>query len=158
MEALLVVLSGLIDRICGSNLSPIPKPWIYYVYGWLISALLGHPFDWHTIFIATLFGYGCSYGWRVPGKSCNCVVDTPGKRFAFHVVTPWLWTMYLWPFAYFEPKIIYVVLGYAIAHPIAAYIGIYRDVQIWLYQEHIRAWIATSIIVIVPFLVDKVMT
>ena len=65
MEMLLILLSAGLDRLRGMGLWAGTTPWAI-LNGWVIAALLGHPWDLWTPAIAALFALGSAPGWGNP--------------------------------------------------------------------------------------------
>lgn len=68
MEYLLILLSGVMDRVRGSGVVHfgIGKATDQLLYGWLFAAILGYPFSLETIFLTLSFVLGVSFGWANP--------------------------------------------------------------------------------------------
>ena len=62
MTALLIVLSGYMDRIRGDGFG-VSKGFDLALYGWVIAALLGHAGDIYTLPFVLAFAAGGSPGW-----------------------------------------------------------------------------------------------
>lgn len=161
-EPLLVVLSGLMDRVRGDSFHFFNRAADKLVYGWVIAALFQHPFDWLTPAIMVAFLLGSSPGW---GDSMGAILQKrelnpelvardhfwqvgllKRNKWAAAVVRGALWGAPVAALGYFDPMLYYAIPVY-----IAAYVGSLVIAMLflkgnWGHAEWLRGLIAGVLI------------
>lgn len=178
MTLLLIWLCGVVDRVRGDDYDLAFNNRITdkLTYGWLISALLGHPFDWLTIGIVAGFLPGISIGWGCAiGSAVRGITPEQDQAAAINP-RPYPWWMVGWqrqhaylalfvrgfitglpllPLVYWDWRVIAVALVYMLTFPlaIALAVGVAKIVKrradyswIWGQQELIRGWLSGCLI------------
>lgn len=157
MDALLIFLSGLLDRVRGDRfhflgLRAVDK----LAYGWVVAAILGHPLDVVTLAFVLAFGIGMSFGW-----GCPMGAFLGDKKMQPHDLEWWqvgilktnvdaavwarglLWAAPILPVAHFlDESVLCAAIASAIAFPLALYIV--RPLKLkeaWEVSEYVRGWL-----------------
>lgn len=157
MEFLLIFLSGVADRLRGDRFHILgSRIFDKILYGWIVAALINHPFDLFTIGFILLFGIGMSPGW---GGPMGCYLDgrtMSGEgewwqrgflRTNVHAAL-WarglLWALCILPLTYLDYNAFVVAISVFMAFPISLYISKqlyeFNPIKAWKLAEYIRGW------------------
>lgn len=157
MSALLIFLCGVIDRIRGDQFHLLNRRiFDKAAYGWVVAALLGHPFDVFTVWFVLLFGLGMSFGWGGP-MGCylnDRKMEGDGERWQVGFLKNnvhaalWfrglLWGICVLPLAYFDTVVYNVSLAITLAFPLSLYIVkplFENKYDAWKAGEYARGWL-----------------
>lgn len=169
---LLIWLAGIVDRIRGDDydlfLNRISDK---ITYGWIISALFEHSFDYFTIYIIISFTVGISIGW---GPAIGSALR--GNKPSDELKKPIWWMkgiilknsllalavrgaisgILFIPAAIFDYKLFFAIPIYIISFIIPVYFAkllmkvFKKDVAwAWTQQEYFRGWLSAGLIAIV---------
>lgn len=157
MDFLLIFLSGVLDRIRGDKFHLFGnRIFDKIAYGWVISALIGHPFDFFTLGFIALFGVGMSPGW---GGPMGCFLNDrkmvgDGEWWQKGILATnvhlalWfrglMWGACILPLMYYEYKVVYVALSIIFAFPLSLYLCKqlfpFDPYKAWKMAEAVRGW------------------
>jgi uncharacterized membrane protein len=160
-EPLLIIMSGLMDRVRGDAFHFFARAIDKLVYGWIIAALFLHPFDWLTPAIMVAFLLGSSPGW---GDTMGAILEKRKifddydrghfwqvgilrrNKWAAAFVRGAIWGAPIAALGYFDP-----VLYYAVPVYIVAYVGsLVFSMQFlkgsWGHAETVRGLMAGALI------------
>ncbi|WP_275100130.1 hypothetical protein [Sedimenticola hydrogenitrophicus] len=163
-QLLLVVLLGGADRLRGDHYHLLVSGYIdRLIYGWLMAALFGHPWDGLTMPIVATMYLGMIPGW---GEAIGCALtgrQPDPERAAWWQRGPLLHNAWLalfargglWgggfvPLALFDPRLLLALPAYTVAMPLAVWITVRAERPApgnWEHQEYLRGWIAGALIV-----------
>jgi len=170
MNALLIMLSAYLCRMTGSDYSVLPSirwkgeeignsEW-KILFGWVIAALYGHPFDYLTPGIVVLFAIGESWGWGEPigaALTGRKMVNLEKWQIGKLAENPWLallarglmWGAPVALLSWFEPLLMSLPFVLMLAMPLGVLAAKYIPATIdekWTYQEFIRGFLAGLLI------------
>lgn len=133
-EPLLIVLSGLLDRIRGDGFHFFNRAVDKFLYGWVIAALFGHPFDILTVPIAIAMMLGMSPGWG----------DTMGAFLRKTEISPTYDRHHWWQTAWMKKSkwVSGIVRGLIWGAPVAA-LSFFDPILIWALPIFLVAYIGS---------------
>jgi len=167
-EPLLIVLSGLLDRIRGDAFHFYGRVVDKLLYGWVIAALFQHPFDLFTPAIMLAFVLGSSPGW---GDTMGAIMEDRDlkpetvardhfwqvgvlrtNKWAAAVVRGALWGLPIALLGWFDPVLYWAVPIYTVAYLVSLVLASYIKKDSWSQAEVIRGLIAGSLVWVVVLL------
>lgn len=169
MTLLLIVMSGLCDRLRGAGFDFGLRVIDQLLYGWVLAACLGHPQDWLTIGIAIAFALGSAPGW---GDTSSAIMqrrelnalELNKWQVGILAKNKWLsaaargliWGLPVAAFAYFDPHLLSALVVMPAAYIGAAYMAGFlpskKDSKIgspWGYMEAMRGMMAAGLFLVV---------
>jgi hypothetical protein len=159
LQSLLIVLfMGAADRVRGDAYHLLFSRFSdKFAYGWLVAALMGHPWDIYTAPTIAAMAIGSSFGWGGAIGSGLYGLPLLDQRPAWWQVGPlrhntWLaltvrgalWGACFLPIAWFDPRFLAPAIGFTVAFPLAVLLA-RGSGEPWENQELLRGWIAGAL-------------
>lgn len=162
---LLIFLAGLCDRLRGAGFDFGTRLIDQLTYGWVIAAVLGHPFDPLTPAIAAAWALGSAPGW---GDTSSAIMQRreldrlelnswqvgmlATNKWASAFARGLIWGLPVALLGWFDPRLINAVLVVPIAYIGAAWLaGFLPDKKAnaptgspWGWMEALRGWLAAA--------------
>ena len=169
---LLIFLAGLCDRLRGAGFDFGTRLTDQITYGWVIAAVLGHPFDPLTPAIAATFALGSAPGW---GDTSSAIMQRRDldplelNRWQVGILAKnkWLsatargviWGLPVSLLGWFDPRLIAAVVVMPAAYIGAAWLAGFfpakaenaRTGSPWAWMESMRGWMAASLFALLSF-------
>lgn len=163
---LLIFMAGLCDRMRGAGFDFGLRIIDQLVYGWVIAAVLGHPFDPLTPAIAAAFALGSAPGWG--GTSAAIMhrrdlnrADLLSWQVGILARNKWLsatargviWGLPVALLGWFDPRLIAAVVVMPAAYIGAAWLAGFfpakgenaKTGSPWAWMESMRGWLAAGL-------------
>lgn len=170
MELLLIYFAGLCDRLRGAGFDFGLRIIDQLTYGWVIAAVLGHPFDSLTPAIAAAFALGSAPGW---GDTSSAImqrreldkVELNSWQVGILATNKWLsaaargviWGLPVALLGYFDPRLISAIVVMPAAYIGAAWLAGLLPAKStgaitgspWAWMESMRGWMAGGLFVLI---------
>lgn len=162
-QLVLVIALGGADRIRGDHYDFLfNRTSDRILYGWLMAALFGHPWDALTAPIVLAMSIGMAPGWgNAIGPALAGIAPDPARaewwQRGILLRNAWLalaargviWGLPFVPLVWLDPRLVLAIPAYAAAMPLAVWIANRREadgIGDWERQERLRGWLAGGLI------------